>query len=128
MNNFYKFIVIFYIVCAILIILAFFIKSEIWRSKNKFKRYVIENFSRIYIDSENLLKLTYLDFYFEEVSIKKMDENTYTIIAWGDRNSIFWYLFKDYYFTIDLKYKESKKKSIKLDKKVMRLFEKNEKL
>ena len=94
----------------------------VFPGKGKFKRYVIENSHRVYrIDDTWRLKCT--NYYWEEITIKKEGNNGYYLIAWGRRDkNLFWYLFLDYDFTVDIPYNRSKNNSVGLDEEIIRIM------
>ena len=46
-------------------------------------------------------------YYYEDATIRLIDNNTYQVIYWGNRESWLWDFKKDYYFTVNLNTEQS---------------------
>ncbi len=100
------------------------------QKEDNFKEYFIENSHRVYStdnywkkDNSKTWRLTCIDYYWEEITIKKTGDSSYYLIAWGKRDKrLHWYLFRDYDFGVDITYNRSKNKSVGLDEEIMRIL------
>ncbi len=101
-----------------------------WPTEKQMKKYIIENSDRIRKkitdnrDENPYYILAFTGYYFDEITICYVEDNGYRVIAWGDRNNKFgWMFFSDFSFRVDIKDLEHKKKSTYLDKEVLQILQ-----
>ena len=64
--------------------------------------------------------------YYIDVTIKRLDNDAYTIVFWGDRRSLLWRFRLDKHFTVDASYRESKNQDVTLDRQIIQIIKNNE--
>ena len=111
-------------VCLIIALLIILVSQTPYLGEKKMKKYVLEHQDQIektsneYMSYLTIPKTEYK--YYTDISLKLLDENTYMLIFWGDRNTWKWNIKLDNDITVDVKYKEIvKNKDVTLDKKVL---------
>ena len=84
----------------------------------KYKDYVINHASDIREYKEGNANVYIIDTcefrYYQDVTIRMNDSNSYTLVFWGDRDSWLWRFKLDKHFTVDIPY--NKHKGINVDK------------
>jgi len=109
------------------IILYFVLSITIFTScsNDKYKDYIIEHSEEIY-ESDKANKLYKIDTceynYYTDVTIKLLDDSTYMVVFWGDRNSYLWDWKLDKVFTVDISYNNYKGIDVDKDRKIMKLI------
>lgn len=108
-------------------------------SEKTCKKYIIEHQKEIVIDTSNFIsqekgkkyfKIMSTEYsYFEDITIRLNDENSYYVIFWADRDKIksgwyrfLWKLKLDKSFEVDIKYNEYKGKNVDLDKEILKIL------
>lgn len=87
-------------------------------SEDYVKSYILQHTNLLVKDSlglKNCRSLKYDNFYYTEVSICVVSDKSYKVILWGDRESFFWNLKKDFYFTVDIDKQLSLNKDVSKD-------------
>lgn len=114
-------------VCLITALLILAISKTPYLSEKKMKKYVLDHQDQI--EKTNNGYMTYLTIskteykYYTDISLKLLDENTYMLIFWGDRNTWKWGIKLDGDVTVDVRYQEIvKRKDVTLDKEVLKLI------
>ena len=130
MKNIEKVVLTILISFFVSIITLGFISFGIQKTDRFYKRYIIENSYRIetkynWDSTSTFLSLTYLGSYWEDFQITRTGEFSYKVIVWGNRDSFLWIFFLDEDFSGDVKYDEYKGKNAKLNKEILKLFDKN---
>lgn len=91
------------------------------------KEFIINNIDKFEKLSDNSFVIEKLDGYYTEKTISFQTDSSFTIICWGDRNSILWYLKKDKKITVSIPYDRSKNENVDIDVKLMNVFNKKRK-
>ena len=123
-NKKMKLINVFLFLFFVFLFLLVTISDDRWRSKKQFKKYIIENSSKLKKEKSTWILPYDKGIYFTELTIKKNDDNKgYYLVTWGDRNKpLLWYIFLDYSMYVDIPYLEHKGKNIELDKQILELL------
>lgn len=83
------------------------------------KRFVINHKDELVGDG-SFYKIMHSDRkYYKDVTVRRVGDEGYSVIFWGDRDSWLWRFRLDKYFTIDLPYRESKQKDVSLDIQIL---------
>ena len=76
--------------------------------ESKWKQYIIENADDIYKNEYGTFKIDSLKGYYTDLSVRLNADSSYSVVAWGDRESFFWNFRKDYCFSVDLNHRKHK--------------------
>lgn len=75
---------------------------------NTAKSFIIDNKDSIKMqldwEKDTFFTLNYDGFYYQDITIKKLDNECYTIVFWGDRKSWLWNIKLDKQITFDIPY------------------------
>ena len=114
------------------VLIGLWIISLIHTSENECKKYIIEHQGEIKNDSSNewwdssrtkYFKITSCDWkYFTDITIKKIDDSCYSVVFWGNRDSWWWDIKSDTYFTVDITYNKYKGKNVDKDIKIIEIL------
>lgn len=92
------------------------------KTEARHKQFILDNVGMFKKVSENSFVAENLKGYYTEISISFQTDSSFTIILWGDRNSIIWDIIKDKKISVSLPYDRHKGKNVDLDVRLMSAF------
>ena len=96
---------------------------------NSYKDYILDHADQITKDeSDDGAKYYRIDItessYYTDITIRQLDDSSYTAVFWGDRESFLWDFRLDHDFTIDVPYNRYKNKNVERDVKILEALNK----
>lgn len=112
-----------FIITVILAILSI----TLYQTDNSQKEFLIDNANTNKLEkiSDNTFIIDSLDGYYTEKTISFQPDSSYTIICWGDRNSLLWYIRKDKMIHVSIPYNRYKNIDVDTDVRLMCAFYQN---
>jgi len=116
---------IFYLILLIVsIIFTMLLSVKFYNTNNNMiKNYIIRNSDNVCQIYDNTFTVIYYDnWYFTDITIKLMDDSSYYVLLWGDRDSKWWWLLNDHIFFVDVSYNKSKKIDVLKDIEILKIL------
>lgn len=95
------------------------------QTENSHKQFFVDNVELAEKYSENIFIIDSLDSYYTEKSLRFLDDSSFVIICWGNRDSFWWNIRKDKKISVSIPFDRHKGKNVDLDIKLIELFHPN---